>query len=62
MVTADLRDPDAVLSSSKVNCLIDFSQPVAVMLVRILHHLHDEELQAYFGDMEMVPPGLVPLP
>jgi S-adenosyl methyltransferase len=114
VVTADLRDPAAVLAHPEVNRLIDFSKPVGVMLVGILHHLHDDEdpqgiakaymdavpsgshlfmtafcrsfpeaaeleqtyltvlgtgrfrtkeqLQAFFGDLEMVEPGLVYLP
>ena len=114
VVTADLRDPAAVLAQPEVSRLIDFSQPVGVMLVGILHHLHDDEdpegvaraymaavppgsylfmtafcrsfpeaaeleqtylsvlgtgrfrtreqLQAFFGDLEMVEPGLVYLP
>ena len=114
VVTADLRDPAVVLADPGVNRLIDFSQPVAVMLVGILHHLHDDEdpegvaraymdavpsgsylfmtsfsrsfpeaaeleqtylsvlgtgrfrtkeqLQSFFGDLEMVEPGLVYLP
>ncbi|SHN44272.1 SAM-dependent methyltransferase [Cryptosporangium aurantiacum] len=114
VVTADLRDPETVLANAEVNRLIDFSQPVGVLLVGILHHLHDgedpqgvakaymdavpsgsylfmtsfcasfpeaaaleetylsvlgtgrfrslEELQGFFGDLEMVPPGLVSLP
>lgn len=114
VVTADLRDPQAVLADPEVNRLIDFSQPVGVLLVGVLHHLHDsedpqgvakaymdavpsgshlfmtsfcasfpeaaeleetylsvlgtgrfrtlEELQGFFGDLEMVEPGLVSLP
>ena len=114
VVTADLRDPAAILTHPEVNRLIDFSQPVGVMLVGILHHLHDDEdpqgiakaymdavpsgsylfmtafcrsfpeaaeleqtylsvlgtgrfrtkeqLQSFFGDLEMVEPGLVYLP
>jgi hypothetical protein len=114
VITADLRDPKAVLADPQVNRLIDFSQPVGVMLVGILHHLHDnedpegvvkaymdavpsgshlfmtsfcasfpeaaeleetylsvlgtgrfrplEELQEFFGDLEMIEPGLVSLP
>ncbi len=114
VVTADLRDPAAILAHPDVNRLIDFSQPVAVMLVGILHHLHDDEdpegvakaytaavpsgsylfmtafsrsfpeaaeleqtylsvlgtgrfrtsqqLQSFFGDLEMIEPGLVYLP
>ncbi|MQA96689.1 MAG: SAM-dependent methyltransferase [Streptosporangiales bacterium] len=43
VVTADLRDPVAVLDSPAVKGLIDFSRPVAVLLVAILHHLEDAE-------------------
>ncbi|MFR9721824.1 SAM-dependent methyltransferase [Streptomyces sp. MS19] len=59
VVTADLRDPAAVLGHPGVQRLIDFSKPVGVMLVGILHHLHDDEgpqgvVTAY---MDAVPPG-----
>lgn len=43
VVTADLRRPEEVLGHRDVQRLIDFSQPVGVMLVGILHHLHDDE-------------------
>ncbi|GAB3685413.1 SAM-dependent methyltransferase [Actinocorallia lasiicapitis] len=43
VVTADLRDPAAVLARPEIKALIDFDQPVAIMLVGILHHLHDDE-------------------
>jgi hypothetical protein len=114
LVTADLRDPHTVIDNPGVRRLIDFTQPVGVMLVGILHHLHDSEdprgvaeaymeaapagsylfmtnfcasfpeaaeleatyltvlgtgrfrtlaeLQGFFGDLELVEPGLVPLP
>ncbi|GLW33783.1 SAM-dependent methyltransferase [Actinoplanes regularis] len=114
VITADLRDPRAVLADPEVRRLIDFAQPVGVLLVGILHHLHDsedprgvakaymdavpsgshlfmtsfcasfpeaaaleatylrvlgtgrfrtlQELREFFGDLEMVEPGLVSLP
>ncbi|MBA9004192.1 SAM-dependent methyltransferase [Thermomonospora cellulosilytica] len=43
VVTADLRDPRSVLNDPDVTRLIDFDRPVAVLLVGILHHLHDDE-------------------
>ncbi|QBS40815.1 SAM-dependent methyltransferase [Nocardia sp. CS682] len=43
VITADLRDPEGVLAHPDVQRLIDLSQPVAVMLVGMLHHLHDDE-------------------
>ena len=39
IVLADLRDPGAILAHPKVRELIDFSQPVALLLVAILHFL-----------------------
>jgi len=59
VVTADLRDPKAVMSDPEVTRLIDFGQPTAIMLVGILHHLHDDEdpqgiVEAY---MNAVPSG-----
>jgi SAM-dependent methyltransferase len=59
VVTSDLRDPAAILADPAVRELIDFDRPVGVMLVGILHHLHDDEdpkgiVEAY---MAAVPPG-----
>ncbi|MFC5186590.1 SAM-dependent methyltransferase [Actinomadura harenae] len=59
VITADLRDPATVLGHPEVARLIDFSQPVGVLFVAILHHLHDDEdpkgvLDAY---MSAVPSG-----
>jgi SAM-dependent methyltransferase len=41
--SADLRDPATVLAEPAVRRLIDFDEPVGVLLVGILHHLHDDE-------------------
>ncbi|MGV9309380.1 MULTISPECIES: SAM-dependent methyltransferase [unclassified Nonomuraea] len=59
VVTSDLRDPQAILKDAAVQRLIDFDRPVGVMLVGILHHLHDDEdprgiVEAY---MNAVPSG-----
>ncbi|MEU7852170.1 SAM-dependent methyltransferase [Nonomuraea sp. NPDC049141] len=43
VVTSDLRDPAAILSDETVKRLIDLGRPVGLMLVGILHHLHDSE-------------------
>jgi hypothetical protein len=43
IVLADLRDPEAILAHPKVRSLIDFTQPVALLLVAILHFVIDEE-------------------
>ena len=38
-VRIDLREPEAILSHPKTGTLIDFSQPVGVLLVAILHFI-----------------------
>ncbi|MFI0355946.1 SAM-dependent methyltransferase [Actinomadura sp. 9N407] len=43
VVTADIREPRAVLDHPDVQARIDFTRPVCVMLVGILHHLADDE-------------------
>ncbi|POM26161.1 S-adenosyl methyltransferase [Actinomadura rubteroloni] len=59
VVTADLREPEAILADPDVRALIDFDQPVAIMLVGILHHLHDDEGPQRIVDtfMDVVPSG-----
>jgi SAM-dependent methyltransferase len=42
-ISADLRDPEAILADPTVRRLIDFGQPVAVLLVAVLHFLSDSE-------------------
>ncbi|WP_405166609.1 SAM-dependent methyltransferase [Nocardia sp. NBC_01499] len=59
VITADLRTPEHVLTHPDVQQVIDFDEPVAVMLVGVLHHLHDDEdpegiVDAY---MNAVPSG-----
>ncbi|WP_436762656.1 SAM-dependent methyltransferase [Streptosporangium sp. V21-05] len=59
VVTSDLRDTSAILADPDVKRLIDFDRPVGVMLVGVLHHLHDDDdprgiVEAY---MAAVPSG-----
>jgi hypothetical protein len=120
-VTADIREPGAILADARLQQLIDFAEPVGLLLIAILHHVKDEadpagivtvlrdalpkgshlaissfrmpgpehpevaaqtaevqkffnerlgtgrwrdheEIRAWFGDWEMIPPGLVPVP
>jgi hypothetical protein len=120
VIQADIREPDEILDHPEVRRLIDFTEPVGLLLFSILHHLNDdedpdgiaarlraalppgsyvavshfhnpgaerpvvsqqaaeaerifnenlgtgrwrtgEEILAYFGDMEVLEPGLVPL-
>lgn len=43
VVQADLRHPDDLLDNAEVRSLIDFDQPVAVLLVAIVHFLTDDD-------------------
>jgi S-adenosyl methyltransferase len=47
IVLADLRDPEAILAHPKIRALIDFTQPVALLLVAILHFITERENPAY---------------
>jgi hypothetical protein len=42
-VDADLRDPKAILSSHVTRDLLDFNQPVAVLLIALLHFIPDAD-------------------
>jgi hypothetical protein len=54
IVLADLRDPRAILEHPDVRRVIDFDQPVALLLVAILHFLkpadHPEQIVATLRD------------
>jgi S-adenosyl methyltransferase len=41
-IHADLRDPQSILTNSVVREVLDFSQPIALMLVAVLHFVPDE--------------------
>ena len=41
IVQADLRDPEAILGSPEVARLLDLSQPVALLIVSVLHFIDD---------------------
>ena len=42
-VHADLREPDAVLGHPEVRELLDFDQPIALLLMAILHFIPDDQ-------------------
>jgi hypothetical protein len=42
-IRADLRDPDAVFGHEALATCIDFSQPVAVLILMVLHFISQEE-------------------
>ena len=43
VVLGDLREPRAILDHPDIRELVDFDQPVALLLVAVLHFLTDEE-------------------
>lgn len=59
VITADLRKPWSVLEHPDTRRLIDLSEPVAILLIGMLHHLHDDEDPGGIVDTYMgaVPPG-----
>jgi S-adenosyl methyltransferase len=58
-IHADLRSPGEILSSPVVRDVLDFSQPVALMLVGILHFLEDKDEPEQIIDtlLGALPPG-----
>ncbi len=42
-VLADLREPEVILGHPEVRRVLDFTRPLAVLLVAVLHFLRDEE-------------------
>ncbi len=43
IIQADLREPEKILADPATQLLLDFSQPVALLLVAVLHFIPDEE-------------------
>ncbi|MGH3327669.1 MAG: SAM-dependent methyltransferase [Streptomycetales bacterium] len=42
-IVGDVRDPEAILSDPHVQELIDFGEPVGVLVIAVLHFISDEE-------------------
>lgn len=42
VVRADVRDPQTILNHPRVRALIDFDQPLGLMLVAVMHFVSDE--------------------
>lgn len=59
IVRGDVRSPAAILADPRVNKLIDFTLPVAVLLVSVLHFLPDsDDLPGIVARLrDAVPPG-----
>lgn len=43
VVTADLREPEGILENKEIQAHLDFSRPIALMVVGIHMHFHDDE-------------------
>ena len=43
VITADMRDPEAILEHPDAKRLIDFSEPLAVLYLSVGHHIKDED-------------------
>jgi S-adenosyl methyltransferase len=59
VIHADLRQPEKILSDPTVQAMIDFRQPVALLLVAVLHFVADDEdpWQIVSTLREALPPG-----
>jgi trans-aconitate methyltransferase len=42
-IRGDLRDPDAILRHPEVTALLDFDEPVGLLLIAVLHFIPDRE-------------------
>jgi S-adenosyl methyltransferase len=49
VILADMRDPDAVLGNAELRSVIDFTEPVGLLITAVLHFISDEN----------DPPGLI---
>ena len=58
-VQADLRDPEAILGDPATRETIDFTQPVALILAAVLHHVQDEDSPGKIvaALVDSLPPG-----
>ncbi|MCP2166331.1 SAM-dependent methyltransferase [Goodfellowiella coeruleoviolacea] len=43
VVQGDLRDPDGVLGDARTTALLDFDEPIGLLMVALLHFLRDDE-------------------
>jgi hypothetical protein len=59
IITADLRDPEQILRHRVVTAMVDFSRPVGLLMLAILHHINDEEDPAGLAAVlrDAMPPG-----
>jgi hypothetical protein len=60
-VQADLREPQVILTHPDLTAIIDFSRPVAILLIAVLHHIADTDNPAGIVTQLLAPaaPGSV---
>ena len=58
-IDADLRDPESIINSPETQETLDFSQPVALSLIAIVHFMpDDDEVRRIISEfMAVLPPG-----
>jgi hypothetical protein len=58
-VEADLREPVSILTHPECRAVLDLHRPVALLLVAVLHFIHDDEqaVGVVRGLLEALPPG-----
>ncbi|GIF13710.1 SAM-dependent methyltransferase [Actinoplanes teichomyceticus] len=58
-IDADLREPRGILDDAEVRATLDFTRPIAVMLVAVLHFVRDDEDPQGVVDtiVDALPPG-----
>ncbi|WP_250035458.1 SAM-dependent methyltransferase [Paractinoplanes maris] len=58
-LAADLREPEQILQHPDLTATLDLSRPVAVMLIAVLHFVHDDDeaTAAVATLMRALPPG-----
>src|SRR5882757_264652 len=58
-IQADLRDPGSILASPVLREVLDLGQPVALMLIAVLHFIPDEDEpgKVIAALMDALPPG-----
>ena len=59
IIEADLRNPQAILDRPCTRKLIDFGQPLAVLLLAVLHFISDEDKPPAIvaAIIDALPPG-----
>src|SRR5438876_1169877 len=58
-IDADLRNTDSILGADELNATLDLKQPVALLLIAILHFIGDEDDPQGIVDrlLAALPPG-----